>query len=211
MNTKNNQKIMKFELPNLGYAYNALEPHIDAETMQIHHQKHHQAYMDKLNIALDGHEELQDKSIEELLSNLEQVPKEIRGAVRNNGGGYYHHSIFWKMLVSDGGEKPEGVLADKIDETFGDFDQFKDEFEKAATTQFGSGWAWLSKNSNNELIVHSTPNQDSPLSEGLTPLLGIDVWEHAYYLNYQNRRPEYIKAFWQLINWDYVAKTLAQE
>lgn len=199
---------MSYELPKLDYGHGDLEPYIDAKTMEIHHLKHHQAYLDKLNTALEGHDDLLSQPIEKLLEDLEKVPEEIRGAVRNNGGGYYHHSIFWKMLSPDGGGEPEGELLDRISAKFGSFDSFKEEFEEAAKTQFGSGWAWLSKDSNKELIVHSTPNQDSPVSEGLTPLLGIDVWEHAYYLNYQNRRPDYISAFWNIVNWKYVTEQL---
>ncbi|MBT4917109.1 superoxide dismutase [Candidatus Peregrinibacteria bacterium] len=196
---------MPYELPKLDYGHQDLEPYIDAKTMEIHHLKHHQAYLDKLNAALEGHDDLASQPIEKLLEDLDKVPEEIRGAVRNNGGGYYHHSIFWKMLSPQGGEL-EGELLDRIEAKFGSVESFKEEFEEAAKTQFGSGWAWLSKDANGELIVHSTPNQDSPVSEGLTPLLGIDVWEHAYYLNYQNRRPEYISAFWHIVNWKHVAE-----
>ena len=191
-----------FTLPDLPYGYNALEPHIDEETMKIHHDKHHKAYMDKLNTALEGHPELSGKSIEELLSNLDAVPEDIRTAVRNNGGGYYHHSLFWEMMSADGG-KPEGEIAKAIDETFGSFDSFKEQLTNAATTLFGSGWAWLTKDKDGKLSILTTQNQDSPVSSGLTPLLGIDVWEHAYYLKYQNRRPEFIEAWWNVVNFQY--------
>ena len=195
----------KFELPELPYAYDALEPTIDKETMNIHHTKHHNTYVTNLNAALEGHADLQSKSIEELISDLDAVPENIRTAVRNNGGGHANHSLFWKILSPNGGGEPTGELADKINEKFGSFDAFKEEFEKAAATRFGSGWAWLVLN-NGELEVMSTPNQDSPLMEGKTPLLGVDVWEHAYYLKYQNRRPEYLKNIWNVINWDEVSK-----
>lgn len=195
----------KFELPELPYAYDALEPSIDKETMNIHHTKHHNTYVTNLNAALEGHSDLQNKSIEELISDLDAIPEDIRTAVRNNGGGHANHSLFWKILSPNGGGEPSGELADKINEKFGSFDAFKEQFEKAAATRFGSGWAWLVLN-NGELEIMSTPNQDSPLMEGKTPLLGVDVWEHAYYLKYQNRRPEYLKAIWNVINWDEVSK-----
>ncbi|HLR70350.1 MAG TPA: superoxide dismutase [Pseudogracilibacillus sp.] len=195
----------KFELPELPYAYDALEPTIDKETMNIHHTKHHNTYVTNLNAALEGHNDLQNKSIEDLVSDLNAVPEDIRTAVRNNGGGHANHSLFWKILSPSGGGAPSGELADKINEKFGSFDNFKEEFQKAAATRFGSGWAWLVVN-NGELEVTSTPNQDSPLMEGKTPILGLDVWEHAYYLKYQNRRPEYAKAFWDKVNWDEVTK-----
>lgn len=196
----------KFQLPELPYAYDALEPHIDKETMNIHHTKHHNTYVTNLNAALEGHSDLQEKSVEELISDLDALPEDIRTAVRNNGGGHANHSLFWKTLSPNGGGSPTGELADKINEAFGSFDKFKEAFEQAAATRFGSGWAWLVVNSNGDLEVTSTPNQDSPLMEGKTPLLGLDVWEHAYYLKYQNRRPEYISAFWNVVNWDEVAK-----
>lgn len=196
---------MAFELPQLPYAYDALEPHIDKETMNIHHTKHHNTYVTNLNAALEGNEELLSKSVEELVANLDAVPEAARTAVRNNGGGHANHSLFWTILSPNGGGAPAGDLADAINGKFGSLDNFKAEFTKAATTRFGSGWAWLVVN-NGELEVTSTPNQDSPLSEGKTPILGLDVWEHAYYLNYQNRRPDYIGAFWNLVNWDEVAK-----
>ncbi|RID89433.1 superoxide dismutase [Peribacillus asahii] len=196
---------MAFELPQLPYAVDALEPHIDKETMNIHHTKHHNTYVTNLNAAIEGNEELQSKSIEELVANLDAVPEAIRTAVRNNGGGHANHSLFWTILTPNGSGAPTGELADAIAAKFGSFDAFKEEFAKAAATRFGSGWAWLVVN-NGELEVTSTPNQDSPLSEGKTPILGLDVWEHAYYLNYQNRRPDYIGAFWNVVNWDEVAK-----
>jgi len=195
----------KFELPELPYAYDALEPTIDKETMNIHHTKHHNTYVTNLNAALEGHNDLQNKSIEDLVSDLNAVPEDIRTAVRNNGGGHANHSLFWKILSPSGGGAPSGELADKINEKFGSFDNFKEEFQKAAATRFGSGWAWLAVN-NGEVEVMSTPNQDSPLMEGKTPILGLDVWEHAYYLKYQNRRPEYAKAFWDKVNWDQVTE-----
>ncbi|RDW19206.1 superoxide dismutase [Oceanobacillus arenosus] len=194
----------KFELPELPYAYDALEPTIDKETMNIHHTKHHNTYVTNLNGALEGLTDLQDKSLVELISDLDAVPESARTAVRNNGGGHANHSLFWKVLSPNGGGEPTGELADKINAKFGSFASFKEEFAKAATTRFGSGWAWLVLN-NGELEVTSTPNQDSPLMEGKTPLLGLDVWEHAYYLNYQNKRPDYISAFWNVVNWDEVA------
>ena len=196
---------MAYELPQLPYAYDALEPHIDKETMNIHHTKHHNAYVTNLNNALAGHDDLLSKSVEELIANLDAVPESARPAVRNNGGGHANHSLFWELLSANGGGNPSGALAEAIDAKFGSFDTFKEEFAKAATTRFGSGWAWLSLN-NGELVLTSTPNQDSPIMEGNTPLLGLDVWEHAYYLNYQNRRPDYIAAFWNVVNWDAVTK-----
>lgn len=199
---------MAFELPQLPYAYDALEPHIDKETMNIHHTKHHNTYVTNLNNALAGNEELLSKTVEEVISNLDAVPESARTAVRNNGGGHANHSLFWQILSPNGGGAPTGEVADAITAKFGSFDAFKEEFAKAATTRFGSGWAWLAVN-NGELEVTSTPNQDSPLMEGKTPILGLDVWEHAYYLNYQNRRPDYIGAFWNVINWDEVNKRFA--
>jgi superoxide dismutase, Fe-Mn family len=199
---------MAFELPQLPYAYDALEPHIDKETMNIHHTKHHNTYVTNLNNALQGNEELLSKSVEEVIANLDAVPEAARTAVRNNGGGHANHSLFWQILAPNGGGAPTGELADAISSKFGSFESFKEEFAKAATTRFGSGWAWLSV-SNGELEVSSTPNQDSPLMEGKTPILGLDVWEHAYYLNYQNRRPDYIASFWNVVNWDEVSKRYA--
>lgn len=196
---------MAYKLPALPYAYDALEPHIDKETMNIHHTKHHNTYVTNLNAAVEGKADLESKSIEELISNLDAVPEDIRTAVRNNGGGHANHSLFWTILCPNGGGAPTGELADAIASKFGSFDQFKEEFANAAKTRFGSGWAWLVVN-NGELEVTSTPNQDSPLMEGKTPILGLDVWEHAYYLNYQNRRPDYISAFFNVVKWDEVAK-----
>ncbi len=195
---------MAYTLPELPYAYDALEPHIDARTMEIHHSKHHQAYISKVNAALEGHDELAAKSIEDLVSDLNAVPEAIRGAVRNNGGGHANHSLFWTIMSANGGGEPAGDLADAINGKFGSFDKFQTEFANAAATRFGSGWAWLSVD-NGQVLVESTPNQDTPLSEGRTPILGLDVWEHAYYLNYQNRRPDYISAFWNVVDWNAVA------
>jgi superoxide dismutase, Fe-Mn family len=196
---------MAFELPQLPYAYDALEPHIDKETMNIHHTKHHNTYVTNLNNALEGNEELLSKSVEEVISNLDAVPESARTAVRNNGGGHANHTLFWQVISPNGGGEPTAELSEAISGKFGSFDAFKEEFAKAATTRFGSGWAWLVVN-NGELEVTSTPNQDSPLMEGKTPILGLDVWEHAYYLNYQNRRPEYINSFWNVVNWEEVSK-----
>ncbi|WHY90533.1 superoxide dismutase [Neobacillus cucumis] len=196
---------MAFELPQLPYAEDALEPHIDKETMNIHHTRHHNTYVTNLNNALAGNEELLSKSVEEVISNLDAVPETARTAVRNNGGGHANHSLFWTILSPNGGGAPSGELADAINSKFGSLEAFKEEFAKAATTRFGSGWAWLAVN-NGELEVTSTPNQDSPLMEGKTPILGLDVWEHAYYLKYQNKRPDYIGAFWNVVNWDEVSK-----
>ena len=200
---------MAFELPQLPYAENALEPHIDKETMNIHHTRHHNTYVTNLNNALAGNEELLSKSVEEVISNLDAVPEAARTAVRNNGGGHANHSLFWQILSPNGGGAPAGELADAISSKFGSFESFKEEFAKAATTRFGSGWAWLSV-SNGELEVSSTPNQDSPLMEGKTPILGLDVWEHAYYFKYQNKRPDYISSFWNVVNWDEVSKRYSQ-
>ncbi|MFS0780908.1 superoxide dismutase [Bacillus sp. 1P06AnD] len=196
---------MSFELPQLPYAYDALEPNIDKETMNIHHTKHHNTYVTNLNNALEGNEALLSKSVEEVIANLDAVPEEKRTAVRNNGGGHANHSFFWQILSPNGGGEPKGELADAIAKKFGSFEAFKEEFAKAATTRFGSGWAWLALK-DGELEVYSTPNQDSPIMEGKTPLVGLDVWEHAYYLKYQNRRPEYITSFWNVVNWDEVEK-----
>ncbi len=192
---------MAYTLPNLDYATDALEPHIDARTMEIHHDKHHQTYITNVNAALEKHPTLGAKSVESLISDLDSVPEAIRTAVRNNGGGHANHSFFWKIIGPDTGGSPKGQLAGAIDATFGSFDALKDAFLKAAVTRFGSGWAWLSVK-DGKLVVHSTPNQDSPLMEGATPVIGLDVWEHAYYLNYQNRRPDYVAAFWHVVNWD---------
>ena len=196
---------MSFELPDLDYAKDALEPHIDAKTMEIHHGKHHAGYTKKLNAAVEG-TELEDKSIDYILSNLDLS----NSAVRNNGGGFYNHSLFWKVMSPKGGGKPSGALAEAIDKSFGDYNGFKEAFSKAAATQFGSGWAWLTVHEGGGVEVCSTPNQDNPLMPNVgcsgTPILGLDVWEHAYYLNYQNKRPEYIEAFFNIINWDEVSK-----
>jgi len=197
------------ELPALPYAHNALEPHIDERTMQIHHGKHHNAYVTNLNKALEGHPDLQQKSIEDLLANLDAVPESIRTAVRNNGGGHANHTLFWDVMGPGAGGAPTGELAAAIDSAFGSFDNFKQEFSNAAATRFGSGWAWLIVDKDGKLAVTSTPNQDTPLMEGNTPILGLDVWEHAYYLKYQNLRPDYIAAFWNVVNWDNVAKRYA--
>ncbi len=199
---------MAFELPQLPYAYDALEPHIDARTMEIHHSKHHAGYTNKLNAAIAG-TDLENKSIEEILANLDAVPENIRTAVRNNGGGYANHALFWAIMSPNGGGAPSGELADAINAAFGSFDAFKEQFSNAAATRFGSGWAWLVVESDGSLSVTSTPNQDTPLMEGKTPILGLDVWEHAYYLNYQNRRPDYIAAWWSVVNWDAVAERFA--
>ncbi|MEZ7901626.1 MAG: Fe-Mn family superoxide dismutase [Urechidicola sp.] len=196
---------MSFKLPDLTYAYNALEPHIDARTMEIHHGKHHNGYTTKLNAAIEG-TDLAGKSIEDILTNLDAS----NGAVRNNGGGFYNHSLFWKVMSPNGGGEPTGDLADAINDAFGSFGEFKAAFAKAAATQFGSGWAWLCVHEGGKVDVCGTPNQDNPLMPGVgcggTPVLGLDVWEHAYYLNYQNRRPDYIEAFFNVINWDEVSK-----
>lgn len=191
----------KYQLPALPYAKDALEPYIDAKTMEIHHGKHHQGYVNNLNAALEGHPELAAKSLKDLLGDLDSVPESIRTAVRNNGGGHANHSLFWEEMSPNGGGNPVGKLAEAIDSTFGSFDKFKEAFGKAATGQFGSGWAWLALNKEGKLHVHSTPNQDSPLMIGCTPLIGLDVWEHAYYLHYQNRRADYVTAFWNLVDW----------
>ena len=193
---------MAYEVPDLPYGYDALEPHIDEATMRVHHDKHHQAYVDKANAALEG-SEWADKDVEEVLQNLDSVPNAT--AVRNNAGGHYNHSFFWQIMSPDGGGEPSGALGDAIAEKFGSFDAFKAEFKNAGVGQFGSGWAWLVK-SGDGIEVTSTPNQDSPISDGKTPLLGADVWEHAYYLKYQNKRPDYLDAFWNVVNWDEVAR-----
>lgn len=200
---------MAYQLPPLPYPANALEPHIDEETMNIHHGKHHAAYVNNLNAALEGHPELQGKSIEELISDMDAIPESIRTAVRNNGGGHANHSLFWEVIGPNGGGAPSGELAEAINSAFGSFDAFKEQFAQAGATRFGSGWAWLIVDKDGKLAVTSTPNQDSPLMEGATPILGLDVWEHAYYLKYQNRRPDYIAAFWNVVDWDAVAKRYA--
>ena len=196
---------MAFELPKLPYAVDALEPYIDAQTMTIHHDKHHQAYVTNLNGAIDKHPELASKSLEELLLDLNSVPEAIRTVIRNHGGGTWNHSMFWEIMAPKAGGAPSGELAKAIDAAFGSFDAFKAEFEKAANGRFGSGWAWLVKKGNGVAIV-STANQDNPMSEGMTPVMGIDVWEHAYYLKYQNRRAEYVTNWWNVVNWDAVAE-----
>lgn len=200
---------MTHSLPSLPYPHNALEPHIDARTMEIHHGKHHNAYVTNLNTALDGNAELQKLSIEALVSKLDAVPEPIRAAVRNNGGGHYNHSMIWEALSAKGGGEPKGALADAINSAFGDFTKFKDAFKKAGVGRFGSGWAWLSVDKGGKLVVTSTANQDTPLADGLQPVLGMDVWEHAYYLHYQNRRPDYIDAFWNVVAWDVVGARFA--
>ena len=196
---------MTYELPKLAYEFSALEPHVDALTMEIHHDKHHNAYVTNLNAAVEKHPALFEKSVEELVADLASVPEDIRGAVRNNGGGHANHSLFWTVISPNGGGQPTGELAAAMDTKFGGFDAFKQAFSQAAATRFGSGWAWLVV-SNGELEVVSTLNQDNPLTDGKTPILGLDVWEHAYYLNYQNRRPDYIAAFWNVVDWNEVAR-----
>lgn len=196
---------MAHTLPELPYAFDALEPHIDEKTMRIHHGKHHQGYVNKLNAALEGHDDLAAKSIDALLADINEVPESIRTAVRNSGGGHANHALFWQILSPNGGGNPDGELGAAIDAAFGSFDAFKEQFAKAAATRFGSGWAWLVVNGNGELEVFSTANQDSPYMDGKTAILGLDVWEHAYYLNYQNRRGDYVSSFWNVVNWDAVA------
>lgn len=200
---------MAHQLPDLPYDYEALEPHVDAETMRIHHTKHHQGYVNNLNAALEKHPELGERTVEQLLSDLEAVPQDIRTAVRNNGGGHANHSLFWPCMAPGAGGAPSGELASAIDSAFGSFEAFRETFAKAAATRFGSGWAWLCAGGDGELLVTSTANQDNPVSEGLKPLLGLDVWEHAYYLNYQNRRPDYVKAWWNVVNWAKVGENFA--
>ncbi len=194
------------ELPELGYDYDALEPHIDARTIDIHHTKHQQGYTNKLNAALEGHDALQDYTAVQVLRGLHAVPSDIRTAVRNNGGGYANHSLFWEVIAPGGADQPGGELASRIDDAFGSFDSFQETFQSAAKGQFGSGWGWLAVSPFGELEVLSTANQDSPLIDGYTPILGVDVWEHAYYLNYQNQRGAYLDAFWNVVNWDAVAQ-----
>jgi Fe-Mn family superoxide dismutase len=206
---------MAHELPPLPYALDALEPHIDARTMEIHHGKHHATYIANLNKALEGHAELEAKSIDELIADLDAVPEAIRGAVRNNGGGHANHALFWSILAPGAGGAPEGELGAAIDAAFGSFDEFKAAFKNAALTRFGSGWAWLVVKADGGLAITSTPNQDSPAMgaaagcDGSTPILGLDVWEHAYYLNYQNRRPDYVEAFWNVVSWQAVGERFA--
>ncbi|SEO81452.1 superoxide dismutase [Aquisalimonas asiatica] len=205
---------MAYDLPDLPYAHNALEPHIDAKTMEIHHGKHHNTYVTKLNAAVESHPDLASKPVNELIKRIKDLPADIQTPVRNNGGGHANHTMFWQMMSPNGGGEPAGELADAIKGTFGSLDTFKEEFGNAAVGRFGSGWAWLVLDGSGKLRITSTPNQDSPLMEDIaevpgTPLLGLDVWEHAYYLNYQNRRPDYIAAFWNVVNWDDVAKRFA--
>jgi Fe-Mn family superoxide dismutase len=195
---------MAYTVPDLPYDYDALEPHVDEATMRVHHDKHHQAYVDKANAALEG-TEWAEKDVVEVLQNLSNLPDDKQAPVRNNGGGHYNHSLFWQMMSPDGGGEPSGGLASAIEDAFGGFDDFKGQFKDAGVNQFGSGWAWLVHDGSG-LAVVSTPNQDSPVSDGQTPLLGCDVWEHAYYLKYQNKRPDYIDAWWNVVNWDFVAE-----
>ena len=198
---------MAYSLPALGYSTDSLEPHIDGRTMEIHHGKHHQTYVDKLNSALAEHSELSALGIENLIDDISALPDSVKSAVRNNGGGHANHSFFWKCISPNGGGPPQGELLLSIEKTFGNLDSFKSEFTQAALTRFGSGWAWLVKQSDGSLAVTSTPNQDSPLMNGVaecngTPIIGLDVWEHAYYLNYQNRRPDYVSGFWNIVDWE---------
>ena len=201
---------MAFQTPALPYPVDALEPHIDARTMTVHHDGHHVAYTNNLNNALEGHPDLQGKSVEDILRQIDTVPENIRTTVRNNGGGHANHKLFWRVLSPSGGGEPTGELAKAVDASFGSFSKFKEDFTKAAVTRFGSGWAWLVAGSDKKLSVISTPNQDSPYMEGLTPILGLDVWEHAYYLKYQNKRADYIGAFWSVVNWPEVAANYAK-
>ena len=200
---------MAHALPPLPYDYTALEPHIDEQTMRIHHDKHHAAYVNNLNAALEPHADLQGKSLEALISNLDAVPEAIRTTVRNNGGGHHNHTLFWEIMAPGGAKAPTGALAAAIDKELGGFDKFKEAFAKACATRFGSGWGWLARRKDGSLEVYSTANQDSPVMEGKVPLLGCDVWEHAYYLKYQNRRPDYIDAWWNVVHWGDVAKRYA--
>ena len=196
---------MAYEVPPLPYDYDALEPHIDEATMKVHHDKHHQAYVDKANAALEG-TDFDGKPIEEILKDLDSLPSDQRGAVRNNGGGHYNHSLFWESMSPDGGGAPSGALGDAIDSAFGSYDDFKAKLKETGVGQFGSGWAWLVKNDDGSIEITSTPNQDTPVSEGKTPIIGLDVWEHAYYLKYQNKRPDYIDAWWNVVDWGKVAE-----
>lgn len=199
---------MAYTLPDLPYGYDALEPYIDVETMHLHHDKHHNTYVTNLNAAIEKYPELGEQSIEELMKNLNEVPEDIRTAVRNNGGGHANHSFFWKIMAPNAGGEPKGAIKDAIDQAFGSFEKMKEEFKTAATGRFGSGWAWLVLN-NGKLEITSTANQDSPLTDGKTPIIGLDVWEHAYYLKYKNVRPDYIAAFWDVVNWDQANENLA--
>jgi Fe-Mn family superoxide dismutase len=206
---------MSHTLPDLPYPPNALEPHIDARTMEIHHGKHHQTYIDKLNGALANHDNLLSLPVEDLIKDISSLPADIQGAVRNNGGGHANHSFFWKSLSPSGGGAPSGSLLEAINDSFGDLDSLKSQFAQAALNRFGSGWAWLIKDSGGKLALTSTPNQDSPLMEGVaestgTPILGLDVWEHAYYLNYQNRRPDYVNAYWEIVDWNRAATLFSE-
>jgi len=197
---------MAYELPPLPYPSNALEPHIDAKTMEIHHDKHHQAYITNANKALEGHPDLAAKAVDELLADLNKIPESVRTVLRNNAGGHSNHTFFWKIMGPNAGGTPKGKLAEAINSTFGGFDQFKEELQKAAIGRFGSGWAWLVVNKEGKLQITSTANQDTPISDGLKPVIGVDVWEHSYYLLYQNRRPDYLKAWWNVVNWDQAEK-----
>ena len=197
---------MAYELPPLPYPSNALEPHIDAKTMEIHHDKHHQAYITNANKALEGHPDLAAKAVDELLADLNKIPESVRTVLRNNAGGHSNHTFFWKIMGPNAGGTPKGKLAEAINSTFGGFDQFKEELQKAAIGRFGSGWAWLVVNKEGKLQITSTANQDTPISDGLKPVIGVDVWEHSYYLLYQNRRPDYLKAWWNAVNWDQAEK-----
>ena len=201
---------MPYQVPPLPYAYNALEPYIDEETMHLHHDMHHVAYVNNLNAAVEKHSELFQKSSIDLIKNLQQVPEDIRTAVRNNGGGDVNHTMFWEIMKPNGGGQPTGELANAINQTFGGFDQLKQQINQAGATRFGSGWAWLSLDPSGKLVIESTANQDNPYSEGRYPILGVDVWEHAYYLKYKNRRPEYLNQWWNTINWDAVASRYAR-
>jgi len=204
--TLNSQNSMAYELPPLPYPSNALEPHIDAKTMEIHHDKHHQAYITNANKALEGHPDLAAKPVDELLADLNKIPESVRTVLRNNAGGHSNHTFFWKIIGPNAGGTPKGKLAEAINSTFGGFDQFKEELQKAAIGRFGSGWAWLVVNKEGKLQITSTANQDTPISDGLKPVIGVDVWEHAYYLLYQNRRPDYLKAWWNVVNWSQAEK-----
>lgn len=200
---------MPYTLPDLPYAYDALEPHLDAKTMEIHHTKHHATYIEKLNAALQGHDEIASQDIEDLLRDLDNVPEEIRPAVRNHGGGHANHSLFWTIMAPDAGGEPTGELATAVTDVFGDFKTFQEKLAAAGAGRFGSGWAWLVVGEDGKLAVTDTANQDTPLSLGQTPILGVDVWEHAYYLKYQNKRPDYIAAWWNVVNWEEVARRFA--
>lgn len=199
---------MAYTLPDLPYGYDALEPYIDVETMHLHHDKHHNTYVTNLNAAIEKYPELAEQSVEELVSNLNELPEDIRTAVRNNGGGHANHSFFWEIMAPNAGGEPTGAIKEAIDDAFGSFEKMKEEFKTAATGRFGSGWAWLVM-ANGKLEITSTPNQDSPLTDGKTPIIGLDVWEHAYYLKYKNVRPDYIAAFWDVVNWDQANENLA--